>query len=128
MSKKKRIVRRKNINQNDELRKANKTLSGIHSKLFTEMIPSMKSFIVSQLDPFEKKINTLAFNLEQVKANVITLGTVLEDNQIIRKEDYMKTFDAYEKHIRGEIKEGKMVGTSVISIYNNSMEDSNENS
>jgi len=120
----KKNQRRKN---NNKVRTTSAS-SGIHKKLVDEMMPQIKSILLPYIYPLEQKLNNLGVKVEEIKANLITLSTVLEKTQLIKKEDFMKEFDAYEKHVRGSVKKGKMVGTSIISIYNYDLEDSDENS
>ena len=120
MSNKKKRFARKN--------KPSTQLGGVHSGLFEKMLPNIKAYILRAINSLEQRTNNLKIMIEEVKGNVVALTSVLEKTKMIRREDYMKEFNDYEEHVRGKVKKGKMVGNSIISIYNCNSEDSNESS
>ena len=120
MSNKKKKIVRKN--------KPSPQSGGAHLGLLEKMLPNIRAYIIKAIDPLEQRTNNLRAMIEEVKGNLIALTTVLEKTKMIRREDFIKEFNAYEEHVRGKVKKGEMAGNSIISIYNCNSEDSNESS
>jgi len=91
-------------------------------KISDQSMVRFRTLISASLHPFEQQLNLLAARFEEAKGNLIVLNTLLKDKGIIKEDEYLKEFEEYEKSTRGMIKDGKMVGSPVFSLYN--LEDS----
>lgn len=68
--------------------------------------------------PFENEMKRIWSELENTKANLISLMTLLEEKELVDAPRFFELYNNYISTETGVIDGGKMMGRSIISLYN----------
>ena len=85
--------------------------------------PRMEGFIKNVAEtyvwPMEQRLNLLLGQVENVKANQITLGTILQKHGLIDEEEYKSEYGILQATALGLVSaDGTMDGRPIFSLYN----------
>lgn len=94
-----------------------------------EMERTIRNTIETYVWPYEQRINLLLSQLENIKANQIALGTVLEKHNLVSSEEFQKEYANLQLNVIGIVNaDGTMRGRPIFSIYNEDSADENSKS
>ena len=68
--------------------------------------------------PFENEMRRIQAEVDNIKANMVSAITCLENNSLLREKDYLKVYESYIATKVGIIEDGKMDGRPIFNLYN----------
>jgi len=89
-------------------------LQSMHSKISDEINRAIKNLELR----YRMEFSTLQQDLNLMKANQITLQTILKEYELVDQKAFMDKFNEYMKTKVGLIYDGRMEGVTVIEMFN----------
>jgi len=91
-----------------------------NERFLGDLEPKIRNIVNSSLLQIDQRINQLHEMILNVKANLITVNTLLERKGLLEKEEFYNEFLIQEKmEVGGVDSLGRMDGKPIFSIYNN---------